>query len=163
MNKDVIVLSGDNEETTKLVAKELGIKNVIANVLPMDKDKTIEELKVNNHKVMMFGDGINDAPSLVRSDIGVSFSSGTDIAANSSMVILMNNDLSCVLDLINISKKTIRIIKQNLFWAFLYNICMIPIAIGLFKSFGIEINPVIAAIAMTISSLTVVLNSFRLK
>ena len=163
MNKDVIVLSGDNEETTKLVAKELGIKNVIANVLPMDKDKTIEELKVNNHKVMMFGDGINDAPSLVRSDIGVSFSSGTDIAANSSMVILMNNDLSCVLDLINISKKTIRIIKQNLFWAFFYNICMIPIAIGLFKSFGIEINPVIAAIAMTISSLTVVLNSLRLK
>ena len=163
MNKDVLVLSGDNEETTKAISKELGIKNIRANVLPMDKDKTIDELMANNHKVMMVGDGINDAPSLVRANIGVSFSSGTDIAANSSMVILMNNNLYTLLDMINISKKTIRVIKQNLCRAFFYNICMIPIAIGLLKPLGIEINPAIAAIAMTISSLTVVLNSLRLK
>ncbi len=111
----------------------------------------------------MVGDGINDAPSLAASDIGVSINSGTDIAANSSDIILMNDDLSKIITLLKISKNTVRIIKQNLFWAFIYNICMIPIAIGFLKGIGITLSPMIASIAMVISSLTVVLNSLRLK
>ena len=112
---------------------------------------------------MMIGDGINDAPSLSIADVGVSLNSGTDIAANSSDVILMHNNLLRIVDLINISTKTLRIIKENLFWAFFYNLLMIPIAIGILKPIGITITPVIASIAMTISSLTVVINSLRLR
>ena len=111
----------------------------------------------------MCGDGINDSPALASSNIGISVNSGTDIAMDSSDVILMKNDLSKIMDLITISKKTIRNIKQNLFWAFFYNILMIPIAIGLLKPIGISINPMIAGLAMTLSSLTVILNSLRLK
>ena len=112
---------------------------------------------------MMCGDGINDSVSLVTSDIGVSISSGTDIAMDSANIILMSDNLEKINDLIELSDKTIRNIKQNLFWAFFYNICMIPIACGIFKSFGIIMDPMIAALAMTISSLTVVLNALRLK
>ena len=112
---------------------------------------------------MMCGDGINDSVSLVTSDVGVSMSGGTDIAMDSSDVILTRNDLNSILNLINISKKTIRNIKQNLFWAFFYNICMIPIACGILIPVGVKMNPMIAAFAMTISSLTVVLNALRLK
>lgn len=110
----------------------------------------------------MCGDGINDSPALASSDIGISINSGTDIAMDSSDVILMKNDLSKILELIEISKKTIKNIKQNLFWAFLYNVLMIPIAIGFLKPIGIFINPMIAGIAMTLSSLTVILNALRL-
>ena len=110
---------------------------------------------------MMIGDGINDAPSLACSDIGVSINSGTDIAANSSDIILMNDDLTKIVDLINISNKTIKIIKENLFFAFIYNIIMIPIAMGLIKQ--ISLSPMIASIAMTLSSLSVVFNSLRLR
>ena len=113
--------------------------------------------------VMMIGDGINDAPSLATSNIGVSIGSGTDIANDSSDVILMNDNLVNIINLINISKKTIKIINENLFWAFFYNICMIPIAIGLFSNFGINMNPMIAGLSMTLSSVTVILNTFRLK
>ena len=111
----------------------------------------------------MCGDGINDSPALASADIGVSVNSGTDIAMDSSDVILMKNDLSKILDLIFISKKTIRNIKQNLFWAFFYNSLMIPIAIGVLKPIGISINPMIAGLAMTLSSLTVILNALRLR
>ena len=163
MKIDVVMLSGDNEETANNIAKTLGINNVVANCLPQDKEKYLKNLKKKGHMVMMVGDGINDAPSLASSDIGVSVNCGTDIAADSSDVILMNDDLGKIVDLINISKKTIRIIKENLFWAFFYNICMIPIAIGLLRPFKITLNPMIAALAMVISSLTVVLNSLRLK
>ena len=112
---------------------------------------------------MLVGDGINDAPSLASSDIGVSVNSGTDIAADSSDVILVNDDLSKIVDLLIISKKTVKIIKQNLFWAFFYNVCMIPIAIGLLKPLNISLSPAIAALAMILSSLTVIINSLRLR
>ena len=163
MNKEIIMLSGDNEIVAKKVSLELGIEKIIANVLPKDKEKNIKKLINNNHFVMMVGDGINDAPSLASSNIGVSVNSGTDIAGDSSDVILMQDDISKIVNLLKISKKTNRIIKQNLFWAFIYNVLMIPLAIGLFKPLGFSISPMIASIMMTISSLTVVLNSLKLK
>ena len=126
-------------------------------------EKEVKKLINDNHRVMMVGDGINDAPSLASSTIGVSVNSGTDIAGDSADVILMQDDLSKIVSLFNISKKTVRIIKQNLFWAFIYNILMIPLAIGLLKPFGLSITPMIASISMTISSLCVVFNSLRLR
>lgn len=163
MNKEIVMLTGDNEETAKIIANSLGIKKVIASVMPSEKAKVIKDLIADNHKVMMVGDGINDAPSLKSATVGVSFNSATDIAGNSSDVILMNDDLSKIPLLIKISMKTIKNIKENLFWAFFYNICMIPIAIGVLSPFGISMNPMFAGIAMTISSITVLLNSLRLK
>ena len=163
LNKVVIMLSGDNEVTANIIAKELGINNVISNVLPKEKEKVIKKLIDDDHKVMMIGDGINDAPSLTSANIGVSINSGTDIAGDSADVILIQDDLSKIIDLLKISKKTVRIIKQNLFWAFIYNILMIPVAIGLLKGLGITISPMIASISMTISSLCVVFNSLRLR
>lgn len=160
--KEIYMLTGDNEQTAFTIANEIGIKKVIANVLPKDKAKTIEKLMAN-HKVMMIGDGINDAPSLATSTIGISLSSGTDIASNSADVVLMNNQLTSIVELMIISKKTIRNIKENLFWAFFYNVAMIPIAMGLFSKWNITMNPMIAGFAMTISSLTVMLNALRLR
>ncbi len=163
MDKDVEMLTGDNLETAQNIADNLGIMKVKANCLPQDKKSHLDALRKNGHVVMMVGDGINDAPSLASSDIGVSFNSGTDVAADSADVILMNDDISRIVDLINISKKTDKIIKENLFWAFFYNILMIPIAIGFLKPFNISLSPMLAALAMVISSLTVTLNSLRLK
>ncbi len=163
LKKEVIMLSGDNKITAERIAKSLDIDEVIADQLPQDKERLLKDLKKENKVVMMVGDGINDAPSLTIADIGVSLNSGTDIAANSSDVILMHNKLLKIIDLIDISKNTIKIIKENLFWAFFYNMLMIPIAIGILKPIGISITPVIASIAMTISSLTVVINSLRLR
>lgn len=160
---DTIMLTGDNKETAEAIASKIGITKVIANVLPSEKTKVIKDLKQENKYVMMCGDGINDSPALMSADIGVSVNSGTDIAMDSSEVILTRNSLDSILELINISKSTIRIIKQNLFWAFFYNVLMIPVAAGLFTSFGIHINPMIASFAMVISSLTVILNTLRLK
>ena len=161
-NIDIVMLTGDNEKTAEIIAKEIGINKVISNVTPKEKSEQIKKLKTNG-LVMMCGDGINDGVSLVTADIGVSVSSGTDIAMDSSQVVLMNDNLEKINDLIEISRKTIRNIKQNLFWAFFYNICMIPIACGVLQPFGITMNPMIAAFAMTISSLTVVLNALRLR
>ena len=162
-NIQTIMLTGDNEETAKIIAEKIGITDVIANVVPSEKADIIKKLKSENKKVMMCGDGINDSPALANADIGVSVNSGTDIAMDSSDVILMKNDLSKILDLINISKHTIRNIKQNLFWAFFYNSLMIPVSMGLLRPWGISINPMLAGFAMVISSLTVILNSLRLK
>ena len=159
---EVIMLTGDNEKTANAIAKQLGIEKVVANVLPNQKAEEIKKLKEQG-LVMMCGDGINDSVSLVTADIGVSISSGTDIAMDSAEVVLMNDNLEKIEELIEISKKTIRNIKQNLFWAFFYNICMVPIACGILQPFGITMNPMIAAFAMTISSLTVVLNALRLR
>ena len=160
---ECIMLTGDNLETANIIAKKTGITNVIANVIPSQKSDIIKKLKKDGKKVMMCGDGINDSPALVNADIGVSVNSGTDIAIDSSDVILMKNDLDKILDLINISKHTIKNIKQNLFWAFFYNSLMIPIAIGLFSNWNVTINPMLASLAMVISSLTVILNALRLK
>ena len=162
-NIKTIMLTGDNSETAQKIGKELGITEVISNVLPSQKSETIKELKEKGNKVMMCGDGINDSPALTNADIGVSVKSGTDIAMDSSDVILTKNDLNSVLKLIKISEKTIRNIKQNLFWAFFYNCLMIPVAIGIFKPIGISINPMFASFAMVFSSLTVILNTLRLK
>ena len=163
MNKNVIMLTGDNEITAQVIAKELGIKEVVANVSPKEKSEKIKELMNNNKYVMMVGDGINDAVSLITANIGVALSSGTDIANNSADVILMNNNLINIINMFHISKKTITNIKQNLFLAFFYNICMIPLAIGLLSKWNINMNPMLGSIAMTLSSITVVLNALRLK
>ena len=162
-NIEVIMLTGDNNKTAKSIADTLGIKNVIANVTPNEKSNIIKKLKEEGKIVMMCGDGINDSPALALSDIGVSVNSGTDIARDSSDVILTKNDLTSIVNLINISKKTIRNIKQNLFWAFFYNSLMIPIAMGVLSGIGININPMIASLAMVLSSFTVILNALRLK
>ena len=161
-NINVVMLTGDNEKTAEIVAKQIGIEKVISNVTPKEKAEKIKELKKDGI-VIMCGDGINDSISLVTADIGVSISSGTDIAMDSASVILMNDNIEKINELIEISSKAIKNIKQNLFWAFFYNICMIPIACGILEPIGIEMNPMVAAFAMTISSLTVVLNALRLK
>ena len=160
---ETVMLTGDNTQTAEKIAKEIGITTVISNVTPREKTEVVKKLKEEGKYVMMCGDGINDSPALASSNIGVSVNSGTDIAMDSSDVILTRNDLNSILNLINISKKTIRNIKQNLFWAFFYNSLMIPIAMGLFSKWGITINPMIASLAMVISSLTVTLNALRLK
>ena len=158
----IVMLTGDNEKTAKAIANSIGITEVIANVLPKEKAEKIKELKQNG-LVMMCGDGINDSVSLVTADIGVAVGSGTDIAMDSSDVVLMKDDLEKIPELMKISKKTIRNIKQNLFWAFFYNLCMIPVAIGVLSPFGITMNPMFASLAMTLSSITVTVNSLRLK
>lgn len=158
-----VMLTGDNDKTAKRIADKIGITQVYSNVLPKEKKDIIQKLKDKGKYVLMCGDGINDSPAITLADVGVSINSGSDIAMDSSDVILTRNDLNSIINLINISKKTIRNIKQNLFWAFLYNILMIPIATGLFKRVGFSINPMIASLAMVISSLTVVINTLRLK
>ena len=162
-NKKVLMLTGDNKETANIISKDLALDEVKASLLPKEKTTVIKELLKENRKVMMVGDGINDAPSLATATIGVAIASGTDIANNSSDIILMNDNLESILNLFIISKKTIRNIKQNLFFSFFYNILMIPIAIGLFAKFNIIMNPMIASFAMTLSSLTVVINALRLR
>ena len=158
-----VILTGDNERAASKIAKELGITIVYSNVVPSEKVEVIKRLKEENKYVMMCGDGINDSPALSLSDIGVSIHGATDIAMDSSDVILTQNNLNSILKLINISKKTFKIIKQNLFWAFFYNLIMIPIAIGILKPIGITITPMIASLAMVFSSITVILNTLRLK
>lgn len=157
-----VMLTGDNEKTAKVIAEAAGIESVVANVSPKRKSEVVKEYKKQGI-TLMCGDGINDSVALNYADVGVSFFNGTDIAANSSNVILMTDNLERILDLILLSKKTLKNIKQNLFWAFIYNTLMIPVAMGLFSKFGIVLNPMIASFAMTISSLTVVLNSLRLR
>ena len=163
MGKRVIMLTGDNAVTAQIIADSIGINEVIANVSPKDKSLEIKELRHQGLKVMMVGDGINDAPSLSGADIGVSLNSAIDIAADSADVILMRNDLNSIYHLLDISKKTLVDIKENLFWAFFYNVCMIPIACGLLEFVHLSMNPMIAGLAMTLSSFTVIINALRLK
>lgn len=158
-NKRVIMLTGDNKVTANAIAKELGIEEVISNVTPKQKKEEIEKLNKNN-SCLMVGDGVNDSPALKSATIGVSVQNGTDISQDSADIILLKDDINILVDLIHIGRKTIKIIKENLFWALFYNILMIPLAMGIFK---ISLNPMIASLAMTLSSLTVVLNSLRLR
>ena len=159
---EVIMLTGDNDQAATLVATKLGIKNVKSNVLPSEKIEVVEGLLSEGHQVMMVGDGINDAPALAKSTIGVSIKSGTDIASDASDVILMKNDLSDLVYLIDASLKTMINIKENLFWAFFYNLLMIPIAIGLLSGYGLTLNPMLASLGMTCSSLCVIVNALCL-
>ncbi len=160
-NIEIIMLSGDNKITTEKIANQLGIENALGEMTPDKKTKFIKQKIQEGKKVMMVGDGINDAPSLSTANIGVSISGGTDIATNSANIVLMNNNLLKIEDIFDISNKTIKNIKQNLFWAFIYNICMIPVATGIIPF--IKINPMIACMAMILSSLTVTINALRLK
>ena len=159
-NIEVIMLSGDNKITAEKIAKELEIDNVVAEVKPQEKTAYIKELISYGKKVIMVGDGINDAPSLSSASIGISLKGATDIATSSADVIIMNSLLR-IIDLFKISEKTIKNIKQNLFWAFAYNIIMIPIAMGIIPK--VKINPMLACLMMIVSSLTVTFNAFRLK
>ena len=153
-----IMLTGDNETTAKTIAKKLNIEEVISNVSPKEKQDKIKEINKNNY-CLMVGDGINDSPALKTATVGISVANGTDMSADSADIILLKDNMNLILELLNIGKKTIRIVKQNLFWALFYNICMIPLAMGILP---ISLNPMIASLAMTFSSLTVVLNSLRL-
>lgn len=154
---DVTMITGDNQNTAESVGKAVGVRNVIAGVLPAGKVEEVQRLRRAGKVVAMVGDGINDAPALAAADVGMAMASGTDIAAESSSVVLMRPDLSCVVQAIDISQRTFRIIRQNLFWAFAYNIAAIPLAMA-----GI-LSPIVAAAAMAASSVTVVLNSLRLR
>ncbi len=158
LDKKIIMLTGDNEKTARAIAKQIGIENIISNVNPEQKLAKIKELNKNNN-VAMVGDGINDSPSLKAAIVGISVENGTDISADSADVILLNENMENIVKIFDLGKRTIRIIKENLFWAFFYNVCMIPLATGLLP---ITLNPMIASLAMTLSSLTVVLNSLRL-
>ena len=163
-NVEVVLLTGDHEHVAQVLAKEAGISTVIAGVSPKEKALFVENLEKQKKHVMMVGDGINDSPSLVKASIGVSIGSGTDVANYSSKVVLMNNEntLFSLLELLQISKRAVRIMKENLLWAFFYNFLMFPIASGFIHPFGIQMNPMLASIFMTISSISVVLNALRL-
>ena len=164
MGINVLMLTGDNRLTASAVAKEAGIEHVIAEVLPKDKAFEIKKIQAEGRKVAMVGDGINDAPALAQADVGIAIGSGTDIAIESADIVLTRSDPLDVLDTINLSKKTIRVIKQNLFWAFGYNVLGIPVAAGLLYLFGGPLlNPMFAAAAMCLSSLSVLANALRLK
>lgn len=163
MNIDVYMLTGDNEETAKAIAKKVGIDNIISNVLPEAKAHVVEKLQKGDNKVIMVGDGINDAPALTVADIGISVSSGTDIAMECSDIVLLNDDLNSIVTAIKLSHKTIKNIKTNFFFAFIYNIIFIPFAAGLLYAFGGPIlNPMMGAFAMSLSSVSVVTNALRL-
>lgn len=164
LDLDVMMLSGDNEKTARAVANKLGIENIKAQILPEDKVNEIEKLKQQNKIVAMVGDGINDAPALASANVGIAIGSGSDIALETGDIVLVKNDLNDVLKAIKLSKLTIRNIKQNLFWAFLYNIIGIPIAMGiLYLINGVLLSPIIAAFAMSLSSVSVVSNALRLR
>ena len=164
MGIDVVMLTGDNKRTAEAIRRELNIDRVVAEVLPQDKEKEIREIQATGKKVAMIGDGINDAPALTRADVGVAIGAGTDIAIESADIVLMKSDLLDAVTAVQLSRATIKNIKENLFWAFFYNILGIPVAAGLFyTAFGLKLNPMIAAAAMSLSSVFVVTNALRLK
>jgi Cu+-exporting ATPase len=162
---EIWMITGDNERTAKAIAKLSGIENVLADVLPEEKANKVKELKKEKTQVVAFvGDGVNDAPSLATADIGIAIGSGTDVAIESAGITLLNKDIKSILTAYNLSRKTLSVIKQNLFWAFGYNVSLIPVAMGiLYPSFHLLLNPALAAFAMAASSISVVGNSLRLK
>jgi len=163
-NIDVWMLTGDNDRTARAIARQAGIENVMSEVLPDKKSEKVRELQKQGKIVAMVGDGINDAPALTQADVGIAMGEGTDIAMESANITLMRGDLMLIPETIELSRRTMRIIKQNLFWAFFYNSAFIPVAAGaLYPFWGILLNPIFAAAAMAFSSISVVLNSLRLK
>ncbi len=163
-NLEVIMITGDNKNVAESIGKNLEIDKVISEVMPQDKEREVTKLQASGKRVAFVGDGINDSPALVRSDVGIAISSGTDIAVESADIVLINDDLLSVVSAISLSKKVINNIKMSLFWAFFYNIIGIPVAAGLFYlSFNLKLNPMIGAAAMSLSSVCVVLNALRLK
>lgn len=164
MGLKVVMLTGDNETSADIAAKEAGIEEYVASVLPDDKDKYVQKLQADGHKVAMVGDGINDSQALARADVSIAMGSGTDIAMETAMMTFTTSDLRLFPESLRLSKRTMRIVKQNLFWAFIYNVIGIPVAAGaLFPAFGITLDPMWASAAMALSSVTVVTNSLRLK
>ncbi len=164
MGVRVIMLTGDNRRTAEAVRQKLGISEVVAEVLPQDKEKKVSELKRQGHKVAMIGDGINDAPALAAADVGMAIGAGTDVAMESADIILMKNDLRDAVTAMKLSRAVIRNIKENLFWAFFYNCIGIPLAAGvLYPAFQIRLNPMFGAAAMSLSSIFVVGNALRLR
>ncbi len=161
---DVVLLTGDHRRTAEAVAKQAGISEVIPEVMPQDKERVVREIQARGKKVAMIGDGINDAPALMRADVGIAIGAGTDIAIESADIVLMKSDLSDAVTAVELSRATIRNIRQNLFWAFIYNIIGIPLAAGVFYPlWGIKLSPMIGALAMSFSSVCVVSNALRLK
>ncbi len=162
MGKEVWMITGDNERTAKAIASQIGIDNVMAEVLPQDKAKKVKELQEKNKIVAAVGDGINDAPMLAQADVGIAVGAGTDIAKETGGIVLIKNDLRDVVTAIDLSRRTVAKMKQNLFWAFFYNVALIPVAAGALYPFGIMLNPIFAAIAMASSSISVVGNAMLL-
>ena len=160
----VIMLTGDNERTAKAIQKQLDLDTVIAEVLPQDKEREVAKLQAEGKTVAMVGDGVNDAPALARADVGIAIGAGTDVAIESADIVLMKNDLLDVVTAVGLSKEVIRNIRENLFWAFFYNACGIPLAAGLlYPVFGLKLSPMFGAAAMSLSSLFVVSNALRLR